>query len=215
MWNITPSQPKNVGKTNFKRCIYCASYESRDCVRDKCLYGDSIRKKEAKSYRTLVDQYFAEKKNSHLRKKASLTAHQFHGRWFLTVQHEKRFAQALKLLPEEANREHGHQVATLYLLTAENPLWQMVKGNAKYPSYIGELKDIEGATTQQYALFQVAKYVAQGKKYPNMTELARGSLVSAPIFMVIINGLLIAEHGKQLLEGGALTVNFESGGDVN
>lgn len=75
----------------------------------------------------------------------------------------------------------------------------MVKNNTKSPSFLPSAKDIEGATSEQYALFQIAKSVVSGTNYTHWGDLCKEELVSSPVFFTIVRGLLIQKYGADLL----------------
>ncbi len=151
------------------------------------------------NYRQLVEDYVRLETNSHFKKKALLTTRHFHEDWFVSKTHRHRFFTALADSGLTLAKAKNKQVATLFLLTAENPLWQMVRKGIKFPDFVPHNKDIEGASTEQYALFQVAKSVSSGERYPHLAEVSSESLIPISTFSTILRGLLLEKHGAILL----------------
>lgn len=154
---------------------------------------------EFMNYRHLVEDYVRQETNSHFKKKALLTTRHFSGDWFVSKTHRDRFFTALAESGLTLAKAKKQQVATLFLLTAENPLWQMVRKGMKSPEFMPNSKDIEGVSTEQYALFQVAKSVSSGERYPHLAEVSSESLIPISTFSTILRGLLLEKHGAILL----------------
>ncbi len=182
----------------YKRCVYCEAYDN--CDGAPCPYVLDLALLGVRSYKSLIENYVHGMSDVYFRRRMKRTVKIFNGNWFHSQQHKERFHLALAESELSVEIANNKQISSLYLLTAENPLWQMAKQSAKYPSFTPCGKDIEGATSDQYALFHVAKSAAEGVKYPHLIDLASDSLVSFPIFFVIARGLLLAKHGGELLD---------------
>ncbi len=202
MTNILTLPPEHSFVGECKKCTYCDRYESRDCSREICHTKEKRRNTQREQYKTLVDSTFSQEESTHFRKKASHVAQYSSGDLFLSVGHRLRFLKALHMNVLPKNKAEHRQIALLFLLTAQDSLWDKVKSKENFPCLLGTLKPVECATAEEYALFQIAKHMAQGKKYPDLGELARESLISMPIFAVIVNGLLLEQHGSKLLTVG-------------
>ncbi len=181
-----------------KKCIYCEAYDS--CNGAPCPYILDLAKVGARSYEDFLKDYLWDVKNVEFRKKVLLTSSYFNGNWFQSEKHKERFFKAIKDSNFSVETVSNRQLSTLYLLTAENPLWQMVKSNTKRPSFLPKAKDIEGATSEQYALFQIAKSIVSGTNYSHWGDLCNKKLVSFPVFCTIVRGLLLRKYGADLLE---------------
>ncbi len=182
----------------YKKCNYCEAFER--CNGGPCPYILDLAKVGARTYTNFLKDYLYEVKNVEFRKKMLSTATYFDGTWFQSEKHKERFFKALKDSLFTIETASNRQISTIYLLTAENPLWQMVKSNTKRPSFLPNAKDIEGATSEQYALFQVAKSVVSGTKYAHLGDLCNEDLVSYPVFCTIVRGFLLRKYGAFLLE---------------
>ncbi len=151
------------------------------------------------SYRSLVEDFLRGETNAYFKKKALHTTRYFKGEWFVSKKHQRRFYSALSKAQLTVYKANRRQVAVLFLLTAENPLWQMLEKNIHPPEFLPKAQDIEGVTTEQYALFQVAKSMAEREKYPHLAEISSETLIPLPTFSLILRGLLLEKHGAVLL----------------
>lgn len=89
--------------------------------------------------------------------------------------------------------------ALLYLLTANEQLWDRAKDHI-YPNKIA-LSEIPltGINTTCYALFQAAKTIASGKLHIKENELADKTLIGEVAFKTIIQSFLIARYGDEIM----------------
>ena len=90
-------------------------------------------------------------------------------------------------------------LALLYLLTANEQLWNRAKDHI-YPNKIA-LSEIPltGISTTCYALYQAAKTIANGKLHIKENELADKTLIGDVSFKTIIQSFLIARYGDEIL----------------
>lgn len=200
MKKISPSPPKlKINQSLHLDCSCCAAYKTKECTENSCPYYLDFDNLKNYNYRSLLQYCFKYEKSISLQKKILSTADYYNGEWFASKKHKERFEFAL--LSSEINLIQGKysQIATLFLLTADNPLWQMVKNSAKYPSFFIQGKDIEGATTEQYALFRVANTISSEEKYRDLEELTQEQLISEQTFSIILRGLLITQYGGEVL----------------
>ncbi len=180
-----------------ENCLYCQHEEVEYCRIEICPHVFEV---EEENYKNLVIDFNRRVKNVYFRKRAMKTIREFNGKWFASENHRDRYYQQIRhtnLIFRDTTKE---QYACLYLLTAENPLWQMCQKSVKSGQFTPNFKTIEGATGEQYALFQVAKSISQGEIYPHLMELYSEKLVTSPVFSTIVRALLIAEYGEEVLK---------------
>lgn len=181
----------------FKKCVHCDAYDQ--CNGAPCQYILDFIKLGEENYTNLLQDCFKEEQCTLLKKRIVSTGKHFSGHWFAHKMHQERFERALYASELTLVQGKYSQIATLFLLTVDNPLWQLVQKSAKYPSFISDHKDIEGVTTDQYALVQVANAVAKGENYPDLLDLSNKTLISPDTFTMILRGLLLAKYGGELL----------------
>ncbi|MFI3255039.1 MAG: hypothetical protein R3Y63_12010 [Eubacteriales bacterium] len=205
----TPQKTKKVEdkEEEYKKCVHCDAYDQ--CNGGPCQYILDFIKFGKENYANLLQDCFKEEQSAILKRRIATTGKSFNGQWFAHKMHQERFECALYSSNLTLVQGKHSQIATLFLLTADNPLWQLVQKSAKYPSFITDHKDIEGVTTDQYALVQVANAVAKGEKYPDLLDLSNKTLVSPDVFVLILRGILLGKYGGELL-----TLNWEKRKDV-
>lgn len=200
---ISPSPPKtesfSVKSRNRKEfCTSCAAYQTKECLEMNCPYFIDFARDHSGDYGFLLQNCFKSEKPE-LLKKIMATEDFFKGNWFVSKKHKERFDFALYSSQLNLIQGKYSQIATIYLLTVENPLWQMARKSAKYPSFLSQARDIEGVSTDQYALYHVANSISKEEKYEDLKDLCQNQLVSAQTFNVILRSLMLSTYGGELL----------------
>lgn len=75
------------------------------------------------------------------------------------------------------NKETAY-LATLFLLTADDNLWQGAKEQVYYDIFDFKKMHLSGINTDGYALYQMAKTLQRGREYITLNEIVDRHLIS-------------------------------------
>lgn len=89
-------------------------------------------------------------------------------------------------------------LAVLFLITADDRLWDSAKGNIYLDCFDFNRMNLNGINTDGYALYQTARTILLGKEYIRMNEIADKDLIGEDIFKAIINAILISKYGADM-----------------
>lgn len=185
-------------KEEFKRCVYCIQYTKGGCQMAHCPYLLDRADFGQVGYADFIKDSFWSSDDFYFKKRLRGLIRSFTGEWFLSTYHKDRYfylTQGSALLENTKKRN----LALLYLLTANEQLWQRAKDHI-YPDKIA-LSEIPltGISTTCYALYQAAKTIANEKLYIKENELADKELIGAFTFKIIIQSFLIARYGDEVM----------------
>lgn len=90
--------------------------------------------------------------------------------------------------------------AAVFLLSADEELWDKVKGNVLDTGIFFDRIKIGGVTLEQYILFHAAKDVYYNTKHIRLSELADKKLIPDRILKVIVNAFVISRCGIGIIE---------------
>ncbi|WP_312159171.1 hypothetical protein [Oscillibacter sp.] len=185
-------------KEEFKRCIYCSEYSKGGCQTAHCPYLLDRADFGQIGYADFIKDSFWDSDDFFFKKRLRGLFRSFTGEWFMSSYHKDRYlclAQGSALFQSTKKQN----LALLYLLTANEQLWDRAKDHI-YPNKIA-LSEISltGINTTCYALFQAAKTIAGGKLYIEENELADKNLIGEIAFKTIIQSFLIARYGDEIM----------------
>ena len=90
-------------------------------------------------------------------------------------------------------------IAALFLLTADEKLWQLAQTAVTEKAiHFGHIK-ISGIGTEGYTLYQMAKMLSTRQTKVTVSELADEQLISDPLLAVLVGSMLIARFGADVL----------------
>ena len=186
-------------KEEFKRCVYCSEYNSKGgCQMVHCPYLLDRADFGQIGYADFIKDSFWNSDDFFFKKRLRGLFRSFTGEWFLSSYHKDRYnylTESSALLQSTKKQN----LALLYLLTANEQLWDRAKDHI-YPNKIA-LSEIPltGISTTCYALFQAAKTIASGKLHIKENELADKTLIGEVAFKTIIQSFLIARYGDEIM----------------
>ena len=113
--------------------------------------------------------------------------------------HEKRFFRIWTEIGTRKRRDTPRFFAALYLLTSNEDVYcrayNAFTSDGVDPSYIR----MSGIETSGYALVQAAKSIYLGTDHFTITDLSDCEAISSDAFRVIVNALLIARYGRNVM----------------
>lgn len=89
--------------------------------------------------------------------------------------------------------------AAIFLLSADEKLWDTVKGNVLDTGIYFERIRLGGVTLEQYILFHAARDVYQGTRHIRLSELADRELTSDEMLKLIVNAFVIEKCGIEMV----------------
>ena len=183
-------------KEEFKRCVYCIQYTKGGCQMAHCPCLLDRADFGQVGYADFIKDSFWSSDDFYFKKRLRGLIRSFTGEWFLSTYHKDRYLTQGSALLENTKKRN---LALLYLLTANEQLWQRAKDHI-YPDKIA-LSEIPltGISTTCYALYQAAKTIANEKLYIKENELADKELIGAFTFKIIIQSFLIARYGDEVM----------------
>ena len=95
-------------------------------------------------------------------------------------------------------------LATVFLLAADEWLWERVKGYVGEYGVAFDLISVKGAETDAYFLCLAAKQFAMGKEMVTMDELSDEELLSDCMVTLYLDALLMRACGVKVLEKGMI-----------
>ena len=123
---------------------------------------------------------------------------------FKNQTHRIYFAKAVA----QINQNDRTLLAAVYLLTADNRLWQNVKKHVHYKEIRFEYICLSGSTENGYTLFCCARDIYMGSKHLSVNDLADARLIPPVIFNVICTALAIARYGLLATDGTEYPTQF-------
>ena len=185
-------------KEEFKRCVYCSEYSKGGCRTAHCPYLLDRADFGQIGYANFIKDSFWDSDDFFFKKRLRGLFRSFTGEWFMSSYHKDRYfylTQGSALLQSTKKQN----LALLYLLTANEQLWDRAKDHI-YPNKIA-LSEIPltGINTTCYALYQAAKTIANGKLHIKENELADKTLIGEVAFKTIIQSFLIARYGDEIM----------------
>lgn len=203
-------KPRQSGIAILNRFRY--TKESTDC-RD-CIEWDRKKKCGAEccpwlaerleagniSYGELLKECFRDLNDKRFQLRLQCIARKFYGSLFKDKEHQRRFELAKNSLRILFGKTPDCRIAALFLLTADEKLWQLAKNVVTADTIHFEHTKLGGIGTEGYTLFQMARTLSTGQSKITVSELADAELISDPLLAVLVGAMLIARFGSDVLE---------------
>ena len=148
---------------------------------------------DSTDYKILVKSCFADSRNRYLNKRLQKLLQSFEGDCFLNTNHKQRF------MSKYNSYMHKKNCAILYLLSADEDLWQRAYRSIHADWITVTDIPLRGISTDGYAIYQTARTVTTGKKHIYINEIADDQLIGDFAFKAIIVGMVIARYGGEVL----------------
>lgn len=118
---------------------------------------------------------------------------------FRNARHKNRWNSLVKkgLLPDRASPAFA---AALFLLTADELLWNRTKYHVESGKIsFGEI-DIRGVDTDGYAIFKTAKELYGGERHIRLSELTDPDLIGDKLLRLIVNSFVVRRYGLKAIK---------------
>ena len=179
-------------------CIYCLHYKSRadalgrncklsycPCLTERIQYG-------MVNYTDFILDLCHELKCPEFSARVmSLLMEQNAMKSFMNKKHKTLFFDVM----DEYDSLDTLLMAALYLLTADEKLWQQAKKHIKDDTINFKKFKPQDCSTTTYSLFCVAKDLYKGSTHCTLADLADSSIVTNRLFNIICNAFLIRVYG--------------------
>lgn len=180
-------------------CKYCLLYHHRRCTsKNGCPYLAERIEAGAVDYGTIVRDMF-KSPTTVLRWRLVNLIEDFPNTMWESKDHEKRFFRIWTEIGTRKRRDTPRFFAALYLLTSNEDVYYRAynafTSDGVDPSYIR----MSGIETSGYALVQAAKSIYLGTDHFTITDLSDCEAISSDAFRVIVNALLIARYGRNVM----------------
>ncbi|MFZ2539201.1 MAG: hypothetical protein WAX04_09920 [Oscillospiraceae bacterium] len=185
---------------NYERgdveCRGCAQHKS--CT-EKCLCSKEKLKTSTIHYAEAIKDCFGDIKSNLLKQRLYLLGKRFNGELFVSESHKARFYHVCRMQNVAINERSSTYLATLFLLTADDMLWKISENAVCLNGFDFARMHLSQISTDSYALYLTAKTIHTGKEYIKISEIADESLIGDIAFKSIINAILIAKYGYDVL----------------
>lgn len=115
---------------------------------------------------------------------------------FKKKRHEKRFKEYLK---EKDIKYSNRDLATIYLLTADEQLWKRVQDGIENGKLDFKKIKLKGINIRGYAFCKVAMDIYNGKtSHMDAKDLANKNVISNNVYRVIEQALQICRFGMKI-----------------
>ena len=188
-------------------CEYCVNSRRRRCRESGCPWLAERIEAGVVSYASAVRGLFGGVADeAFIKRLGSLVLH-FRGSFWLSAEHEFNTRLLLKSVGYEAWR-NPRFFAVLYLFGSNRALmkraWNACLPGGFEPGYMV----MRGVSEHDYTLIQAAKALMCGGLGLTLYDLADRDVVDDKAFTLIVNALLIANYGSDVLKLGGTVLEY-------
>jgi hypothetical protein len=151
-------------------------------------------------YESIVISLFQKYSSVHLKRRLDYLSRNFDGEIFLNPKHRCRFHRVIEIQNLPIENRNSIFLAILYLLTADDKLWDAARDNIYLDCFDFKNMHLKGINTDGYAIYQMARTIYSAKEYIKLDEIADKNLIGDEAFKVIINSILIAKYGAAIFQ---------------
>lgn len=130
---------------------------------------------------------------------AEIYALEYKEKIFRDEEHRRVFYTLYMLKSNEFLFELPNYAAAIFLLTADEKLWNKVRSNVLDTGIYFDRVKLGGVTLEEYILFHASKDVYYGTKHIRLSELVDRELISDEVLKLIINALVIEKCGVEIV----------------
>lgn len=188
-------------------CEYCVEWQHRRCQAVGCPWLTERIEAGVVSYAAAVRGLFGCVENEAFTQRLGLLVLHFHGSFWLNAEHEYNTRLLLRSVGYQAWR-NPRFFAVLYLFGSNSLLMKRV-WNACMPQGFEPLYMVmRGVSAHDYTLIQAAKALVCGGLGLTLYDLADREAVDDEAFWLIVNALLIANYGSDVLKLGGTELEY-------
>ena len=188
-------------------CEYCVEWRHRRCQAVGCPWLAERIEAGVVSYAAAVHGLFGCVENEAFIQRLGLLVLHFHGSFWLDSEHEYNTRLLLRSVGYQAWR-NPRFFAVLYLFGSNRGLMKRA-WNACMPQGFEPLYMVmRGVSAHDYTLIQAAKALVCGGLGLTLYDLADREVVDDVAFRLIVNALLIANYGPDVLKLGGTDLEY-------
>jgi hypothetical protein len=181
-------------------CHYCTAYSRRGCkAADGCPYIAERIEAGAVDYGEVVWAMF-KNPSVMLRWRLRYLVDHFEDSMWESERHEKRFHRMWAEMGTRKKRDTPQFFAALYLLTANEDVWRRAYNAFSVNGITMEYVRLCGISVPNYALVQAAKSIYLNTDHFTVADLEDSEAVSTDAFRLVVNAVLIARYGRDVLK---------------
>ena len=188
-------------------CEYCVEWRHRRCQANGCPWLAERIEAGVVSYASAVRELFGGAADEAFIARLGLLVLHFHGSFWLDREHEFNTRLLLRSVGYEAWRDPRF-FAALYLLGSNRGLmkraWNACLPGGFEPGYMV----MRGVSAHDYTLIQAAKAITGNVSGLELEDLADAEAVDDTAFRLIVNALLIANYGPDVLKLGSSEITY-------
>lgn len=188
-------------------CEYCVEWRHRRCQAVGCPWLAERIEAGVVSYASAVRELFWGIRDEAFIQRLGLLVLHFRGSLWLSAEHEFNTRLLLKSVGYKAWR-NPRFFASLYLFGSNRALlkraWNACMPQGFEPLYMV----MRGVSAHDYALIQAAKALMCGGLGLTLYDLADREVVDDEAFWLIVNALLIANYGTDVLKLGGTDLEY-------
>lgn len=188
-------------------CEYCVEWRHRRCQAVGCPWLAERIEAGVVSYAAAVHGLFGCVENEAFIQRLGLLVLHFHGSFWLDSEHEYNTRLLLRSVGYQAWR-NPRFFAVLYLFGSNRALlkraWNACMPQGFEPLYMV----MRGVSAHDYTLIQTAKALMCGRLGLTLYDLADREVVDDEAFWLIVNALLIANYGSDVLKLGGTDLEY-------
>ena len=188
-------------------CEYCVEWRHRRCQAVGCPWLAERIEAGVVSYAFAVRELFGGVEDEAFIKRLGLLVLHFRGSFWLNTEHEYNTRLLLRSVGYQAWRNPRY-FAVLYLFGSNRALlkraWNACMPHGFEPMFLV----MRGVSEHDYTLIQAAKALMCGGLGLTLYDLADREVVDDEAFTLIVNALLIANYGTDVLKLGGTDLEY-------
>lgn len=118
---------------------------------------------------------------------------------FKNYYHRKNFAEYISPKNSDYYSNRSEFIAAVFLLSADKLLWERSKNAIARYAVNFDMIDLNGISTEGYALYKAARTVYDGKSDVSLSELCDWTLIDDPTMLTIFAGAMLQRNGIKML----------------
>lgn len=188
-------------------CEYCVNSRRRRCRIAGCPWLAERIEAGVVSYASAVRELFGGVADeAFIKRLGSLVLH-FRGSFWLSAEHEFNTRLLLKSVGYEAWR-NPRFFAVLYLFGSNRALMKRVWNACLPGGFEPGFLVMRGVSAHDYTLIQAAKAITGCSSGLELEDLADAEIVDDTAFRLIVNAMLIANYGPDVLKLGGTEITY-------
>ena len=188
-------------------CEYCVNSRRRRCRESGCPWLAERIEAGVVSYASAVRELFGGVEDEAFIKRLGLLVLHFRGSFWLNAEHEYNTRLLLRSVGYQAWR-NPRFFAALYLFGSNSGLLKRAWNACMPGGFESVFMVMRGVSAHDYTLIQAAKALMCGGLGLTLYDLADREVVDDEAFTLIVNALLIANYGTDVLKLGGTDLEY-------